>query len=370
MNKVSQLDLTALHEPQREEYLAVIRRVLERSAFIGGGEVEGFERELAEWVGGGGTVAGCANGTDAITLAALAMRFPAGSEAIAPAMTFIATIEGLLHAGLEVKLVDVDPKTWLLSPDRLESAIGPRTKLIVPVHLYGQMAEMDRIRAVADRAGCRVLEDAAQAQGARWKDKPVGGYGDVATYSFYPGKNLGAFGDAGAVQSRNAELVERVMALRSHGGRKKYEHAMVGFTSRLDGLQAAVLRVKLRSLERWNEARRRIAARYDEALAGIAGLTLPRAHESARHVYHQYVVLVEGRDRFRATLEEKGIETAVHYPAAIHQIPALPQFRGQSFPEAERVAASCVSLPMCPTLSDGAVDRVIAAVRGYFGKGK
>ncbi len=368
MNRVPQLNLVKLFEDNKDEYVSAVTRVMERCAFIGGDELNSFETAFARWVGEGSIVAGCANGTDAITMAAMALKLPPGSEAIVPAMTYFATAEGLLNADLKVKLVDVDAKTWTMDVSKLEKAIGPKTKLIAPVHFYGQMAEMDRIREIADRNGCKILEDSAQSHGATWKGKPVGYYGDVATYSFYPGKNLGAFGDAGAILSRHAAVIDHCLTLRNQGGKIKYQHEMVGFNSRLDNMQAAVLNVKMKYIDGWNNARRRVASQYDEALGNISGLTLPFAHRDARHVYHQYVLLVEKRDAFMAHLKERGVESGVHYPRAIHQLQAMSEHAGQSFPEAERLAAHCVSLPMCPTLTTDQVSQVASAVRSYFGK--
>jgi dTDP-4-amino-4,6-dideoxygalactose transaminase len=265
-----------------------------------------------------------------------------------------------------VKLVDVDPRTAVMSAADLERAITPRTRLVAPVHLYGQMAPMDEIAAVARRHGCLVLEDAAQAHGALWKGKPVGHWGDIAAYSFYPGKNLGAFGDAGAVVSRDAGRIRTVRALGNHGGIRKYEHEMAGFNSRLDNLQAAVLGVKLKFIDEWNESRRRVAGWYREGLRGVAGMTLLEEASDARSVYHLFPVLVENRDAFRAFLGERGVETGIHYPLAIHQLPAFRGTLGAGFPNAERLAARGVSLPLCPTLNERQVSRVIDVAREFF----
>ena len=254
---IPQMSLTALCSLHKQEYLDAIERVVTRSAFIAGEDLTVFEQRFASWHGEKLRAAGCANGTDAILLAAKALDLPVGSEVIVPAMTFFATAEGLVHAGLKVKLVDVDSRTWTLDATKVEAAITPKTRLIAPVHLYGRLAEMDTLRTIADRHHCALLEDASQAHGAKWKGKPVGFWGDVATYSFYPGKNLGAFGDAGAVVSRRDDVIERVLKLRNHGGVIKYHHDVMGFNSRLDNLQAAILNVKMKYIDGWNEARPR-----------------------------------------------------------------------------------------------------------------
>jgi len=367
---VTFLNLKKLYTDHREEYLAAMTKVMERAAFIGGEELNTFENAFANWVSPGLHCVGSANGTDAITVAALALNLPEGSEAIVPAMTYIATAAGLAKAGLKVKLVDVTDPYWLIDTKALEKAITPKTKLIAPVHLYGQMAPMDEIREIADRHGIKVLEDAAQAHGAQWKNKPVGTLGDIATYSFYPGKNLGAFGDAGAIVSRSRELIEYCRAIGNQGGIKKYEHHYVGCNSRLDNLQAAVLNVKLKYIDGWNDARRNVAKTYQEMLGGISDIQIPKEHASSKHVYHLYVTLVEKREEFMAHMKSKGVDTGIHYPGAIHQLPAFAkeEFAKQSFPNAERLAKHGVSLPMCPTLSMEDVRRVGEAVKSYFGK--
>lgn len=362
------LNLKKLFLDNREEFLAAMTRVMENAAFIGGEEVNRFETRFAEWILAGSTAVGCANGTDAITLATEALNLPEDAEAIVPAMTYIATAAGIEQAGVKVRLVDVTSDTYLIDTAALEKAITPKTKLIAPVHLYGQMAPMDTIKKIADKHGLKILEDAAQAHGAKWRGNPVGFWGDVATYSFYPGKNLGAFGDAGAVVSRSKEIALKAKALGHQGGLKKYEHLTVGHNSRLDNLQAAVLNVKLKLIDGWNDARRNVAKIYQQKLSGIAGLKLPVEHPDAKHVYHLYVVQVEKREDLAAFLKSKGIETGIHYPLAIHQLPAFAknEFSKQFFPNAERIAKHGLSLPMCPTLRTDEVERVAEAVRSYF----
>lgn len=359
------LNLKLLHEEHREEFHGAIQNVLENTDFIGGDTLGMFEGRFARWVGEGMHAVGCGNGTDAITLAASALELPRGSVAVVPAMTYIATAEALLNAGLSLRLVDVEEGTWLIDPKKLEGI--PDAKLVVPVHLYGQMAEMDALRRLADEKGWRILEDAAQAHGAAFRGKSVGFFGDIATYSFYPGKNLGAFGDAGAVLSRSENLIERCRQLGNHGSLEKYRHDRSGYCSRLDGIQAAVLNVKLKYIDRWNVKRADIAKFYLEALQGIEGLQLPVRRPDRTHAWHLFVVLVDNREDFLGFLSDKGIGYGLHYPRAIHQLDAFrEQFKGQRFPQAERLAQRGVSLPMCPTLNGDQLNHVVSSIKRYF----
>jgi dTDP-4-amino-4,6-dideoxygalactose transaminase len=363
--RVKQLNLPALFEAHRSEILEAITRVCETSSFIGGSDLKKFEKDFAGWVGEGLFALGCANGTDAITLAALSLKLPAGSEAIVPAMTYLATVEGLENAGLTVRLVDIDPGTWLLDSRLIGASLTNQTRLIVPVHLYGQMADMDAVSQIAQKNNCRVLEDASQAHGAKWNGRSVGHFSDFATFSFYPGKNLGAFGDAGAILSRHQNLIEISRLLANHGSRVKYEHEIPGWNSRLDNLQAAVLNVKLKYLSEWNDKRRLVAKFYDESLKGIKSVTLPTVRKEAFHVYHQYVIAVENREKFLERMKEKGVEVGIHYPKALHQLPAYKKWSQLSFPCAEKLAAQGVSLPMCPTLKASELDIVVKAIYDY-----
>jgi dTDP-4-amino-4,6-dideoxygalactose transaminase len=369
-DSVSFLNLRKLFDDHREEFLTAITGVLDKAAFIGGEQCTQFDRNFAAWIGPGTYAVGCANGTDAITLAAKALRLQEGAEAIVPAMTYVATAAGLHNAGLKIKLVDITPDTWLMDTNQLEKTVTSQTKLLAPVHLYGQMAEMDSIKEIADRHHCAILEDAAQAHGATWKKQTVGHYGNIASYSFYPGKNLGAFGDAGGIVSRDKTLIEYCMALGNQGGIQKYVHDYIGYNSRLDNVQAAVLNVKLKYIDQWNEARRNVAKNYREMLTGISGLTLPTEHPSAKHVYHLFVVLVEDREDFMKFMKSNNIDTGIHYPKAIHQLPCFKNmaFAKEHFPNAERLAKHGVSLPMCPTLNAEQIQRVGKTVQAYFGK--
>lgn len=367
MNTISFLNLKKLYSDHRAEFLQAMEGVLESSSFIGGPAVERFEREFAQWVGPGLFAVGTGNGTDALTLAAKALANGSDSpgEAILPAMTFVATLEAVVHAGFKPRLVDVDCKTHLMDPALLEKAISPSTRLIVPVHLYGQMAPMDKISEIARRYSIPVLEDAAQAHGAKYLDKSVGFFGDMATFSFFPGKNLGAFGDGGAIVSKSSDLVRTASMFGKHGGLKKYEHTFVGQCSRLDALQAAILEVKLKYIDSWTESRRRLAGWYQEYLGGIRQILLPKEAPGAKHVYHLFVIQTESRDRLQSYLKENGVETGVHYPKAISQLPAMERFGFASFSNAEHVAAHGLSLPMCPTLTENDARAIGRILRDY-----
>jgi len=285
-------------------------------------------------------------------------------------MTYVATVEALLHAGLRVRLVDVQPGTWTMDPEKVIAALGSRTRLLVPVHLYGQMAPMDALRKIADEKGLKILEDASQAHGATWKDRPVGEFGDLATFSFYPSKNLGALGDAGLILTRNPMLATRCALLRNHGGAQQHEHEIPGYNSRLDPMQAAVLTTKLPHLNAWNEKRRRVATGYSMALADVLEVELPQIASAANHVFHLFVVLVEKRDELAAFLKTRGIHTGLHYPRAIHEQPAFAaeDFATERFPNAERLARQGLSLPNGPELSEESVIYITRAIREFYGK--
>lgn len=367
--KVPFLDLKKLHASIQTELSEAVASVVDSGPYIGGSPVTAFEKSFAEWVGPNNFCVGVANGTDAITIAAKALQLEKGSEAIVPAMTYAATVSALLHAGLEVKLVDISPATYTIDTTLLESILSEKTALLVPVHLYGQMADMPVLKSIADKGRLKILEDAAQSHGSLLGGKPVGHYGDIATYSFYPGKNLGALGDAGAILSRDLALIERCRALGNQGGLVKYQHDYVGYNSRLDTLQAAILSTKLRKLSEWNERRSQIARTYREMLGGIPGLELPTEIAGSKHTYHLYVVRVEDRESFIAHLKKHEIDTGIHYPRAIHQQPAFRNlaFASQKYPVAENLAEHGVSLPICPTIGLDALEWIGKTVRSYFG---
>jgi dTDP-4-amino-4,6-dideoxygalactose transaminase len=364
---VPMVDLKAQYRRIRPEVDAAVARVLETAAFIKGEDCGRFEKEFAAWCGAAEAV-GVANGTDALILALRAYGVGPGDEVVTVANTFIATGEAILLNGARPVFVDVDPDTFTMDPGKLEAAFTPRTKLVVPVHLYGHPADMEAIVAIADRHGVPVLEDAAQAHGARVGDRRAGTLGHAACFSFYPGKNLGAYGDAGAVVSNDAGFVARVRQIANHGGgTNKYDNVVLGTNSRLDTLQAAVLRAKLPHLDRWNDERAERARAYTEALAGVPGLTLPRERDGARSVWHLYTVRSGERDALQAHLKDKGIATAVHYPRPIHLQPAMAPARGRpgDLPVSERLSREVLCLPLYPELPLETLARVADEVKGF-----
>lgn len=367
--RVPAADLRGQHDPLRAELMAAFGRVLDSSAFIQGPEVEAFEREFAVFCGVRHAVT-VSNGTDALALALRALDIGAGDAVALPAFTFAATAEVVCHVGARPLLVDIDPKTFTLDPEALRRALRQRTgrvRAIIAVHLYGQPAAMNEITAVADEAGAAVIEDAAQAHGARCGGRRAGGLGRAGCFSFYPSKNLGALGDAGAVTTDDAGVAARVALLRDHGQTGKYVHSVVGFNCRMDGVQAAVLRVKLRHLEWWNARRQALAARYRRALADVSAIALPETGANREHVYHLFVVRCRERDALRRYLNECDIAAGVHYPAPIHFQPAFAFLghRAGDFPAAEAAAREVLALPLYPELADEEVAAVCEAVRAW-----
>jgi dTDP-4-amino-4,6-dideoxygalactose transaminase len=359
--RVPLLDLAAQHAAIREDVDAAIQRVFSHAQFVQGPEVADFEQAFARYCEARHCV-GVANGTVAIELVLRAAGIGTGDEVVTTAMTFIATVEGIVLAGGTPVLVDVDPDTALIDIDAVEAAITPRTAAIVPVHLYGQTVDLDAFRQLADRRGVLLLEDAAQAHGARWRARCAGSVGDAATFSFFPGKNLGALGDAGAVTTSDDELARRIRKLRDHGRVDKYRHDELGTNARLDTLQAAVLAVKLRRLDEWNAARRRHAHAYDEAFAPVEGITPLRVAGDAIPVYHQYVVRIQDRKRVRREIADRGIASGVHYPVPVHRQPAVEHLFAGEFPVADALAREVLSLPVFPELTDAQRSAVIEAV--------
>lgn len=357
---VPMLDLARQHAPLAGELRVAIDRVLAGGAFVGGPEVAAFEAELAAWHGVPHCL-GVANGTDAVAIALRALGVGPGDEVLTTALSFFATAEAVCMAGATPVFCDIDPRTANLDADLLDGLVTPRTRAIVPVHLYGRPADMDAVLAAAGRHGLAVVEDCAQAIGATWRGRPVGTLGDAGCLSFYPSKNLGALGDAGAILTRDPVLAGRCRALANHGGLAKYEHEVVGVNSRLDALQAAVLRVKLPHLAGRNAARADLARRYRERLAGLP-VELPG---TAGHAHHLFVIrVVGGRDQVLADLRAAGVMAEVHYPDALPLVPALAHLgcRPADFPHARDHAARCLSLPLFPGMRDDEVDRVVAAL--------
>jgi dTDP-4-amino-4,6-dideoxygalactose transaminase len=358
--KIPLLDLYAQYLTIKSDVDAAIQRTIVQSAFVGGEEVRAFEAEFASYCEVNAAV-GVGNGTDALYLALRALGIGSGDEVITVAHTFIATAEAISLTGARPVFIDIREDTMLMDPDAVEAAITPRTRAIVPVHLYGQPCDMDRIMEIARHRQLKVVEDSAQAHGARWRGKRVGAIGDVGCFSFFPGKNLGAFGDGGAVVSQDAELIGRVRMLANHGRVEKYFHQIEGVNSRLDGLHAAVLRVKLRHLDAWNAARRRHARQYLETLSG-GDARLPVVDSRAESVWHLFVLNVAERDHVWKELNERGIAAGIHYPVPLHRQPAYSRLgiAEGSLPITDRTAASVISIPMYPELSS---EQIVAVSR-------
>jgi dTDP-4-amino-4,6-dideoxygalactose transaminase len=365
MNGVPFLDLLAPHEELREELDEAIARVISSGWYLLGDELASFEHEWASYVGAGHCV-GVANGLDALRLGLEALGIRAGDEVIVPSNTYIATWLAVTQVGATVVPVEPDARTYNLDPARVEAAITSRTRAVLPVHLYGQPADMAPIRAVAEAYGLIVFEDAAQAHGARYHGTRVGTGSNAVAWSFYPGKNLGALGDAGAITTDDAVLADRLRVLRNYGSREKYRNEVRGYNSRLDEIQAAVLRVKLRHLDNWNGRRATSAARYGCELAS-AGLILPEVPVWAEPVWHIYVVRSRHRDALRAHLATNGIGTLIHYPIPPHHQKAYADlgFPADAFPIAREIAAEALSLPLGPHLTPLQQDAVIDAVRAF-----
>ncbi|MGH3070415.1 MAG: DegT/DnrJ/EryC1/StrS family aminotransferase [Streptosporangiaceae bacterium] len=354
------VDLAAQHAAVAREVADGWAQVLARTAFIGGPQVAVFEAEYAAFVGTGHCV-GVANGTDAIEIALRALGVGEGDECILPANTFIATAEAVRRAGATPVLVDcADDGTYLMDAAATAAAITPRTRAIIPVHLYGQAAAVEQLMPLSERLGGWVVEDAAQSQGARRNGVGAGALGHVAATSFYPGKNLGAYGDAGAVLTASAEVAQRIRMIRDHGSPRKYEHEVMGVNSRLDTLQAVVLSAKLRRLAGWNAARRAAAKRYDALLAGIDDIVLPRTLDGNEHVWHLYVVRVPDRDRVLKELQAAGIGAGIHYPVPLHRTAAFAGlgYPDGTFPVAERAAGEILSLPLFAEITAEQQERV------------
>ena len=356
------VDLKAQYRSIKPEIDAAVLRVLDSAQFILGPEVEAFERDFAAYCGTREAI-GLNSGTSALHLAFLAAGIGPGDEIITVPFTFIATVSTIVYAGATPVFVDIEADHYTMDPAKLEAAITSRTKAIVPVHLYGQPADMDPILEIARRRGIPVIEDAAQSHGADYKGRRCGSMSTMACFSFYPGKNLGAYGEGGAVVTSDPDLARRIRVLRSWGEERRYEHALKGYNYRMDGIQGAILGVKLRHLERWTEQRRSRAAAYRRALAG-APAVLPVERADVRHVYHVFAVRLKQRDAWRARFAELGIQTGVHYPIPVHLQPAhrdLGYERG-AFPVSEVVAAEILSLPIYPELTDEQIETIGGAL--------
>lgn len=359
-------DLHAQYLSIRPQVDAAIAEVIRASAFIRGPHVDRFESAFSEAVGVPHCVS-CGNGTDSLYIAMHALGVKPGDEVIAPAHSWISTTETITQAGGSVVFCDTERDTFTIDPALIEERITPRTVGIIPVHLYGQPCDMDAIMAIAHRHGLWVLEDCAQSHLARYRGRMVGSFGDAASYSFYPGKNLGAMGDAGALVTGDAALAERMAMFARHGGLKKGDHRIEGINSRLDGLQAAVLSAKLPHLAAWTRRRQQIAMQYDRRLAEIAGVSVPQVAPGREHVYHLYVIRHERRDELAAHLAERGIQTVINYPVALPFLPAYARLGhvAADFPNAHHNQSRILSLPIFPEMRDEQIDAVVDAVRTF-----
>jgi len=366
--KIPFLDLRAQTDELREEIDTAMGQVVSDCNFVLGEQVVDFEKNFAAWCECEYSI-GVASGLDALKLVLRALDIGSGDEVITVSHTFIATALAISSVGATPVLVEVNPDDYTMDSRTLEAAITARTKADIPVHLYGQTADMDPILEIANRHGLKVIEDACQAHGARCGGRRAGSMGDAAAFSFYPGKNLGAFGDGGAVTTNDALLAERIRTLRNYGSARKYYHDELGENSRLDTLQATVLNVKLKTLDDWNTRRRAIADRYSEQLTGVGDLVLPRAREKAEHVFHLYVVQTGRRDELQQHLKEQGVDSLIHYPVPVHVQKAYAEAGWQSgdFPVTEKLAGRILSLPMSPVMTEDQIEGVVQAVKLFYG---
>lgn len=358
---IPMVDLKAQHLSLREEINAGIQNVMESGQFLFGPNVAAFEREAAEYLGTRHAVA-CASGTDALTLSLRALGIGEGDEVITTALTFYATAEAICLAGARPVFADIDPHTYNIDPAEVERLITPSTRAILPVHLYGQPAAMDELKAIASRYGVYLIEDCAQSFGASYKGRLTGSLGDAGCFSFFPSKNLGAYGDGGLISTNDDALVEQLRALCNHGSFERHRHQLIGYNSRLDEIQAVVLRAKLPHIDQYNAARRERAKRYSAALRELPGVITPAEDPAGVHVYHQYTLLVPNREHMAEALGSQGVASAIHYPAPVHRQPVFAETcAGVSLPNAEHVARHCLSLPMYPDLTEEQAEKVIAA---------
>ncbi|MHB8520296.1 MAG: DegT/DnrJ/EryC1/StrS family aminotransferase [Limisphaerales bacterium] len=367
---VPYLDLTAQMRPIRQEIDAAIARSLDHATFCLGPDVAQFEKDFAQFCGTQQAV-GLNSGTSALHVAMRLLDVGPGDEVITTPFTFVATSWAISYVGARPVYVDIDDATFNLNPELVEEAITPRTKVVMPVHLYGHPCDLDPLLEICRRRNLKLVEDAAQAHGARYRGKKVGAFGAAAAFSFYPGKNLGACGEGGALVMDDAALAERARALRNHGSTARYYHDEIGFNYRMEGIQGAVLGVKLKHLARWTAERRRVANRYHELLADTP-LQLPREAGYAESVYHVYVVRHPRRDELRQHLEQNEIGYGLHYPLPLHlqKCYAHLGYKSGDFPVAEKAARECLSLPIYPELTDAQIQRVVKVVKDFFGKGK
>jgi dTDP-4-amino-4,6-dideoxygalactose transaminase len=366
MTNIPILDLKTQYRSIKDEIDTAVLGVMDSGHFVLGPNVKALEEEVGEYAGCRYGV-GVASGTDALRLAYAALDIGPGAEVITTPFTFVATGNTISHAGATPVFVDINPRTFNLAPELVEAAITERTKAIVPVHLYGQPAEMDKLMDIARRHNLYIIEDCAQAIGSEDGGRRVGSFGDVACFSFYPTKNLGAYGDGGMITTNNSDIADRIDVLRRQGGKSKYYHEVLGFNSRLDEMQAALLRVKLRHLDDWQAKRRQVAARYDELLAG-AEVATPYVRPGVSHVYHQYTLRVPRRDELQAYLNQRGIGSMIYYPLPLHRQGLYLDlgYAEGSLPVSERAGREVISLPMYPELTEGQIQVVVGAIQEFL----
>lgn len=362
--KVPFLDLKSQYQSIKDEIAVELQKVLDNTAFAGGPFVAQFEKKFASFCNSNFAI-GVGSGTEALWLALLGLDIGVGDEVITTPNTFIATAEAISFSGAKPVFVDINEQTYNMNPQLLEDVITAKTKAIIPVHLYGQTADMDPIIKIARANGLFVIEDACQAHGAEYKGKHAGSIGDAGCFSFYPGKNLGAYGEAGAVVTNNNPLTENMQMFRDHGQEKKYYHSMIGWNARMDGFQGAVLSVKLKHLNQWNESRRKNAQLYNKLLANVDGIILPTEADYAKHVYHIYAIRTENRDAFMAALAENEIFCGIHYPVPLHLQDAYSSlgYKKGDFPVTEKCCEQLVSLPMFPELTSDQIAYVVEKIK-------
>jgi dTDP-4-amino-4,6-dideoxygalactose transaminase len=367
--KVPLLDLKRQYKAIKPEIDQAIQKVLDNTMFIMGPEVKELEEKIAQYCGAKHGV-GVASGTDALLLSLRALGVGPGDEVVTTTFSFFATAGVISRLGAVPVFVDIEPKTFNIDPQRLESAITPKTKAIMPVHLYGQIAEMDEIMKIAGKRGVPVVEDAAQAIGAEYKGKKAGQFGATGCFSFFPSKNLGAYGDGGIITTNDDNLAALLKKLRVHGSQPKYFHSVVGYNSRLDTLQAAILIIKLKYLPEWHEARRQKADKYNQLLAGIRQVTIPFVHSYNYHIYHQYTILVENRDGLKDHLKAREIGFDTYYPLPLHMQECYKDlnYKPGSLPVSERLAGQAISLPVFPELTNQEQEFVTGAIREFYSK--
>lgn len=365
--KIPFVDLKAQYLSIKNEIDGAIQNVIDDTAFIQGRYVKEFEEEYAKSYGVRHVIS-CANGTDAIYISLKTLGIGTGDEVITTAASWISTSETITQTGAKVVFADIDPKYYVIAPDKIEEKITGKTRAIIPVHLYGHPANMDRIMSIAQKHGLHVIEDCAQAHFARWQGQNAGTFGIAGTFSFFPGKNLGAYGDAGCIISNNEEFAATARMYANHGALQKHHHMMEGINSRLDGMQAAILSAKLKHIRQWTESRRAVAQKYNSLLSGIEGVITPGIRPEAEHVFHLYVIRTRRRDELAAFLNERGIATGIHYPTPLPFLKAYEYLghKPEDFPTAWKYHSEILSLPMYPELTDEMLLYVTDAVREYM----